>query len=163
MDLYQAELAKLILSMGSSLGSRRKNNSIIPQQVEKAFNSYCHINPLGGMKEKYIAYDIMHDFILTLFFARADYNGAQVPLHPFDTKELSLVQAMLISKIANIIYPNLNCRSNAYPHDYDDGYSGHIRFNSEAINEIEINKLLKRRIENCIQIHRLAIGQIITP
>jgi len=144
------KLGRIIEVLGFTKGAKMENELIVPKYIEAALESIN--SPDVSENEKYIATNVLEDFILTLLFFRLRKLNKQsvASLITFDNEETSEIHGKIISDIANCLkIPSLATRHKVYKNSI--GNFMPILILNPQTNLEQIFETLQSRVMDLIQ------------
>ena len=147
---YEPIIGRLIELMGYSLGKKMDNELLFPDYIQAAFNSFADITT--SQEEKHMAFDILHDFILSLLFFRARYaSGNNAWLNTFQTEVSARKQARQVSRIARTVLPGFKFTASKLKIHKETGtHFSCLWFSGKQATKESIKAHYFRRIEEAI-------------
>lgn len=154
--ILDQRLFRLIHLMGYVTGAKSKSTVLIPTYIQDAYDIFTDLE--ANRADKKIAYDILFDFMLTLFYFKINYriNHKYLALTKFSSAKKSEMQANILKKIGEIIMPNIRFTASSpyIPKDKRNYYS-RLSLNGKQIESEIVEKVYLNRVEEVINQTRM--------
>lgn len=151
-------LGRLIDLMGLSAG-RKSEGILFPDYIKSSLNSLQDLS--APEKERFVAYNILHDFILSLLFFRAKFHPSGRPfcnLTSFKKKKHVEGQADLIEPAVKATFPGLDFNLSKMSTDRKS-YRYRLYFSGSQANKKAIDAHYHQRVDEVIAQSRLAVAE----